>query len=81
MSELSNESVFILRKLYGWKKIGNRYVNLHDVIRIFPTRLRNKKFFKKWVKELTREDLVIIHKNGSCISINKHKLEKIEILL
>ena len=81
MSRLSNEAVYILRKLYGWNRIGNKYINLHDVIRAFPKRLRNRKLFKGWAKELLKEDLVIIHNNGETISLNKHKLGEIESLI
>jgi len=81
MPKFSNESVYILRKLYGWNKIGNKYVNIHKVIRIFPTRFRNKKLFKEWVNGLVKEDLVLVHKNGNCISLNKHKLGEIEEII
>lgn len=81
MSKFSNESIYILRKLYGWNKIGNKYTNIHYVFRAFPKRFRNKKLFKGWVKQLLKNDLVIIHKNGKCISLNKHKLGAIESLI
>ena len=81
MPGLSNESIYILRKLYSWKRVGNKYINLHDVIRAFPRRYRNKKLFKKWITELRKKELVIIHKNGECISLNKHKLGDIEALI
>ncbi len=78
---LPNEAVFILRKLYSWNKVGNKYINLHDVIRAFPRRLRNRKLFREWLDELRKEDLVIIHKNGNCISLNKHRLGRIEEII
>jgi len=81
MLRLSNEAIYILRKLYGWNRVGNKYINLHDVIRAFPKRLHNWKLFKERIKELLKEDLVIIHKNGKCISLNKHKLGEIEALI
>ena len=81
MPRLSNEAVFILRKLYSWNKVGNKYINLHDVIRAFPRRLRNTKFFRAWIKDLCKEDLVIIHKNGTCISLNKHELGRTEEII
>lgn len=79
--QLSNEAVYILRKLYSWKRVGNKYINMHDVIHAFPKRLRNRKLFRRWVKELLKESLVIIHKNGECISLNKHEIGKIEALI
>lgn len=78
---LSNEAIFILRKLYSWNRVGNKYMNLHDVIRAFPKRLRNKKLFKEWINALRKEDLVIIHKNGTCISLNKSELGRIEEII
>lgn len=81
MPKLSNEAIYILRKLYSWNRVGNKYINLHDVIRVFPKHCRNKKLFKGWVKELIKEDLVRIHKNGTCISLNKHELGKTEFLI
>jgi hypothetical protein len=81
MQELSKEAIYILRKLYSWKRVGNKYINLHDVIRAFPRHLRNKKVFRAWVKELVKNDLVIIHKKGECISLNKHKLGEIESII
>ena len=81
MSSLSNESIYIIRKLYSWNKIGNKYINLHDVIRVFPKHLRNRKLFRNWIRELIKLNLVIIHKNGTCISLNKHKLDDIESII
>jgi len=78
---LSNESIYILRKLYGWNRVGNKYINIHDVIRIFPKRLRSKKLFRNYIKELQKDGLIIIHKKGECISLNKHELGKIESLI
>ena len=78
---LSNEAMFMLRKLYSWNRVGNKYINLHDVIRAFPRRLRNKKLFKEWINELRKEGLIIIHKNGTCISLNKHELGRIENII
>jgi len=81
MTELTKESIFILRKLHSWNRVGNKYINLHDVFRVFPRRHRNKKMFKEWIKELIKKDFVIIHKNGECISLNKHKLGEIEYII
>ena len=81
MSGISKQSVYILRKLYSWNRVGNKYINTHDVIRVFPKHHRNKKLFREWIKELVKEDLLIIHKNGECISLNKHKLGEIEKLI
>lgn len=81
MPGLSDESIYILRKLYSWNRVGNKYINLHDVIRVFPKHRRDKKLFRQWVKELVKEDLVIIHKKGECISLNKHTLDRIESLI
>lgn len=75
---VSKEAVFILRKLYDWNRTGNKYVNKHDVLRAFPKRYRNTKLFKIWVKELRNRELIIMHKKGECISLNKHKLDEIE---
>ena len=81
MPQISKEAIYILRKLYSWKRIGNKYINNHDVIRVFPKHLRNKRLFKEWIKMLQKEGLIIIHKNGECISLNKHKLGEIESLI
>jgi hypothetical protein len=81
MPQISRESIYILRRLYGWRKVGNKYMNLHDVMRAFPRRLRNKKLFREWIKELIKKDFVIIHKNGECISLNRHKLPEIESII
>ena len=81
MPQLSNEAIYILRKLDSWKRVGNKYINLHDVIRVFPKHLRNKRLFREWVKELVKRDLVIIHKKGECISLNRHRLGEIESLI
>lgn len=81
MQGLSKESIYILRKLYSWKRVGNKYINLHDVIRVFPKHLRNKRLFREWVKELAKSDLVIIHKKGECISLSRHKLGEIESII
>lgn len=78
---LSKESIYILRKLYSWNRVGNKYINLHDVIRVFPKHRRNKKLFKDWIKELLKRDFAIIHKNGTCISLNKQKLGEIESVI
>ncbi|RLJ00991.1 MAG: hypothetical protein DRP11_05185 [Candidatus Aenigmatarchaeota archaeon] len=81
MSRIPKESIYILRKLYTWNRIGNKYINVHYVFRAFPKRLRNKKLFKEWVNELVKLELVLLHKNGECISLNKHKLGEIESLI
>jgi hypothetical protein len=81
MPKVSKEATYILRKLYTWKRVGNKYMNIHDVIRVFPRHLRNKRLLKEWVKELLKEDLVLIHKNGECISLNKHRLGEIESII
>ncbi len=81
MSKLSNEAIYILRKLYSWNRVGNKYINWHDVIRVFPKHLRNKKLFREWIRELRKRDFILIHKNGECVSLNKHKLGEIESLI
>lgn len=81
MQQLSKEAIYILRKLYSWKRVGNKYINTHDVIRAFPKHLRNKRLFRNWVKELVNMDFIIIHKKGECISLNRHKLGDIESII
>ncbi|MBL7160544.1 MAG: hypothetical protein ISS93_01695 [Candidatus Aenigmarchaeota archaeon] len=79
--KISPESVYILRKLYRWKRVGGVYINEHDVIRAFPRWKRDRKQFKRWIKELRKEGLILLHKNNTCISLNKHKLGEIESLI
>lgn len=81
MSQLSPEAIYTLRKLYAWNKAGGVYVNNHRLWRIFPRYLRSWSSFREWVKELQKEDMVIVHKNGTCISLNPHKLGETEKLL
>ena len=79
MTRLSNEAIYILRKLYSWKRVGNKYINLHDVIRIFPKRIRNKRFLREWIKELLKEDPDLIDKLVH--DLNKHFISVIDCTL
>lgn len=78
---LSGVSIYIIRKLYGWNKIGEKYTNIHNVLRALPPKHRSKTILKGCIKELRNEGLVIIHKKGECISLNKHELGRIEDLI
>lgn len=74
---LPRQSILILRKLYHHGKIGEKYINTHNVLRFFRVQDRNKAAFRYWLTELYRRELILIHKGGECISLNKHKLDEI----
>jgi hypothetical protein len=81
MSHLPPGAIYILRKLYAKNKVGEIYINNHKLMHFFPRHLRSWGLLREWVKELQKEEMVILHKNGTCISLNPRKLGEIEKLI
>jgi len=75
---ISELSVYILRWLYARGNVGEIYTNIRHVRSAFPPRYRDMTLINKLIKELRKEDLIFLHKKGTCISLNSHRLKEIE---
>jgi hypothetical protein len=76
---ISGLSVYILRWLYARGNIGEKYTNIRHVRCAFPPKYRDMTSINKLLKELRKEEMIMLHKKGTCISLNPHRLKEIEM--
>ncbi|MFH1364380.1 MAG: hypothetical protein ABIH52_01865 [Candidatus Aenigmatarchaeota archaeon] len=77
MRDLLAHKIRIVRKLNQWEAYGGTYKNIQRLQQGLPSYMRDMTAINKAIKELQKEDVVILHKKNTCISLNPHEKEKI----
>jgi len=79
--EFSDIEIHILRKLYRHTYIGRRHMNIDNLRQGLPEDKRDMKIINRAVKNLAKENYVLLHKGGFRISLNARALGEIKKLI
>jgi hypothetical protein len=79
MLEMTDEEIKgrILHKLSRWRKFGASYTDRRDSVKGLPPHFIGLKL----VEEMIKDNLLIAHKGGKCVSINLDQRKEVERLI